>query len=201
MKKLIKIYFLLFTIIISQNTYAEGFFCEAFCVSIDSSTSTLYLVDHLQIEAGVSKKRDAHNLLKKKCRRLSNQLGYRNSGLIVDQLNYSSSHFVENENTSSSSSNRVASATASIGSSMTASGLNLRRGRRRHLSRFGISNSAYAHSSSSLSIFSESYNHERDTLNNTLDIELINSDKEVSCEYDEDIISGNIPYIGNIRVL
>ena len=87
MKKISFIFILSFA---SIHVQAEGYYCQALCIVLDSAQHTLYFLDDVQIEAG-TKKSKTHRLLKKVCQKKAQALGLYYGSTIVDTLEYESS--------------------------------------------------------------------------------------------------------------
>ena len=81
-------YFLLLLILFSGQLFAKGYYCSALCISVDSYHQYVNIIGEFEIEVGSETSREAHRLLKKKCRLAT----YDQSSILVDNLRFRSTY-------------------------------------------------------------------------------------------------------------
>ena len=163
---------------------AQGYDCQSLCVVLDSKNLILHFLGEVQIQSGTNRK-EAHRLLKNKCKNLAQDWGFYFGSLLVDSLDFRSSHQHESETEHSSYSSRDQWTSVAAGRAQSA--------------RASSTYSGFQIEHNRASSEGESYYH-RDYDNRALDIRLFPSQAIIACTQNDSISEGEIPYLGDFDI-
>ncbi|MDH4468078.1 MAG: hypothetical protein QE271_08470 [Bacteriovoracaceae bacterium] len=180
-----KILFLTFVLFFSHATlFAKGFDCQSLCIVLDSKNLIIHFLGEVEIRAGTQRK-EAHRLLKNQCKILARNWGFYFGSVLVDTLDFRSTHEHDSEIQQSRYSSNDQWTSVAAGRAQSTRGSTTYSGFQIEHNRASSEGESY-------------YHHEFD--NRELDIRLTPSQANVACTANASIADEEIPYLGDLDV-